>query len=299
MIDKNYQNLLSYLYEGVYIVDMNRKIIFWNSGSEQITGYKAEEVMNSFCYNRILRHVSVDGKELCFNGCPLHHTLITGEIQEAEVFLHHKEGHRIPVNVKSIPVYDDDENIIGAIEVFTDERHKRETFSENRKLKEMLITDPLTMISNRRYLEFHLENLRNESLEFKTTFGLLFFDIDYFKNINDTYGHDIGDEVLKLTARTISSNIRGEDKIGRWGGEEFLVIIRTENTKSLNKIANKLRLLVSNSAYKHQLGKEIKVTVSIGGTLFTGDETVPELIKKADSNMYLSKANGRNRVTIK
>ena len=163
MYDQKYLELLSYLYEGVYVVDKQRKIIFWNRGSEEITGYSANEVINSNCYNNILRHVNEDGKALCFDGCPLHHTLATGDIQEANVFLHHKEGHRIPVKVKSIPIYDEEENIVAAIEVFTDERYNKETYSENRKLKELLATDPLTQISNRRYLDFHLESSIKEA----------------------------------------------------------------------------------------------------------------------------------------
>lgn len=299
MIDKNYQDLLSYLYEGVYIVDSKRQIIFWNTGSEQITGYSSEDVMNSMCYNNILRHVTEDGKELCFGGCPLQKTLETGEIQEADVYLHHKEGHRIPVKVKSIPVYDEKENIVAAIEVFTDERFKQETYTENRKLKEMLVTDPLTQISNRRYLDFKLEGSKNEAVEFETTFGVLFFDIDNFKNVNDTYGHEVGDEILKLTSRTIASNIRGEDKLGRWGGEEFLAVIKTDSLAVLENLANKLRILVSKSAYKLPSGKELKVTISIGGSLFIHNETILDLVKRADTYMYESKETGRNKVTVK
>jgi len=299
MIDKNYQDLLSYLYEGVYVVDTTRKIIFWNTGSEQITGYSAKEVVNSKCYNNILRHVTEDGKELCFSGCPLHQTLKTGEIQEADVYLHHKDGHRIPVRVKSIPVYDENKRIVAAIEVFTDERYKRETFSENRKLKEMLVTDPLTQIFNRRYLDFHLEGAKKEALEFESTFGLLFFDIDNFKEVNDTYGHDVGDEILKLTARTIAANIRGEDKIGRWGGEEFLAMVNTEELLTLKNVADKLRLLISKSAYALPSGDEVKVTVSIGGTLLNKNDTIMDLVKRADSFMYESKQKGKNQVTVK
>ncbi len=299
MFDQNYQELLSYLYEGVYVVDKNRKIIFWNSGSEKITGYSSDEVVKSMCFNNILRHVTEDGKQLCFDGCPLHHSLTTGEIQEADLFLHHKEGHKIPVKVKSIPVYDDKNNIVAAIEVFTDERYRHETHTENRKLKEMLMTDPLTNIYNRRYLDFHLQNAKNEAEEFETTFGLLFFDIDDFKDINDIYGHNIGDELLKLVSRTISANIRVEDKVGRWGGEEFLAVIKIDNLLGLEKIANKLRLLVSKSTYKLVSGKELRVTVSVGGTMFNKLETVTEFVKRADSYMYESKENGKNRVTVK
>ena len=140
MIDKNYQDLLSYLYEGVYIVDSKRQIIFWNTGSEQITGYNAQEVINSHCYHNILRHVTEDGKELCFNGCPLHDTLATGNVNEANVFLHHKDGHRVPVTVKSIPLYEG-EKVVAAIEVFTENSTMtKETIIENRELKKLLIS---------------------------------------------------------------------------------------------------------------------------------------------------------------
>ena len=94
-------DLIMHLFEGVYIVDTTRKIVFWNSGSEKITGFTAEEVVNKQCYSNILRHVTADGKELCFGGCPLHKTLDTGEVQQNQVFLHHKDGHRIPVMVKT------------------------------------------------------------------------------------------------------------------------------------------------------------------------------------------------------
>lgn len=299
MIDNNYQELLSYLYEGVYVVDKNRKIIFWNTGSEQITGYTSEEVINTACYNNILQHVTADGKNLCFDGCPLHDTLSTGNINEGDVFLHHKKGHRIPVKVKSIPVRDADNNIVAAIEVFTDERFREETFSENRKLKEMLVTDPLTNIYNRRYIDFHLTKSKEESDEFNTTFGILFLDLDDFKIINDSHGHDAGDEILKLVSRTIQSNIRSNDKIGRWGGEEFLAIIKIDNLESLEKIANKLRLLVSKSYHKMSNDDLLKVTISIGGTMYLPGEPILEAVKRADTYMYESKENGKNKVTIK
>lgn len=115
-------NLIPHLYEGVYVVDKNRKIIFWNEGSERITGYSKEEVVNSFCYQNILQHVDHNGKQLCLEGCPLNETLQDGIIREAHVFLKHKDGYRIPITVKTLPIYDSEQNIVAAIEVFTDEK---------------------------------------------------------------------------------------------------------------------------------------------------------------------------------
>lgn len=297
MVDTDY-DLLTHMYEGVYVVDKNRKIIFWNSGSELITGYTSEEVVNKSCFNNILRHVTEDGTELCFGGCPLHDTLATGNVNEAAVFLHHKDGHRVPVTVRSIPLFEG-EDVVAAIEVFTDNTPtNRQTVMENRELREMLITDELTQIPNRRYLDFHLGNMKKEKDEFGLTFGILFFDIDYFKNINDTYGHNVGDEILKMVSKTLSSNLRNEDKIGRWGGEEFIAVLKVTKELSLERIANKLRMLVSKSIYETDDGTTITVNISIGGAIIKDDETIVQLIERADNNMYISKKTGRNKVTI-
>ena len=299
MIDNDYKEVLSYMYEGVYVVDKERKIIFWNYGSELITGYSSEEVMNKFCYDNILQHVTESGVQLCFGGCPLHHTLKTGEITEADVFLHHKEGHRIPVTVKAIPVYDKQRNIVAAIEVFTDTRYKKATYDENRRLKELLIIDELTGISNRRYLDFHLKNLIDEANVFKLNFGILYIDIDNFKNVNDTYGHSVGDEVLKLVSKTLKINIRADDKIGRWGGEEFIAVLRLPNLNELLRMAEKLRLLVFETFHTLENEEKLNVTISIGGTMFIHGEEVSTIVSRADKNMFVSKQTGKNKVTIK
>jgi len=295
---ETYYDLIPHLFEGVYVVDKNRKIIFWNKSSELITGYKSEEVVNANCFQNILRHVTIDGVELCHNGCPLHNTLKTGKVNSGELFLHHKDGHRIPVSVKTFPVYDDNKNITAAIEVFTDSRERDEAFSENRRLKKMLIVDELTKVYNRRHLDFYLKNIKQEFNEYGTPFGVLFFDIDFFKNVNDTYGHNVGDKVLKLIARTLKANIRIEDVIGRWGGEEFIAVIRAVDENELTYVAEKMRKLVEKSSIKIS-GKDLSVTVSIGGTMYKKGETIKEVIARADKNMYESKDTGRNKSTIR
>lgn len=222
----SYETLIPHLYEGVYVVDRNRTIIYWNEGSERITGYKQEEVVNRHCFDNILQHVDYNGKQLCFGGCPLHHTIQTGEINESHVFLRHKEGYRIPVSVKAIPIYDKDNQITGAIEVFTDERFQREVFNENERLKNELMKDPLTEIANRRYFEFQLKHIYEEAIVFQKPFGLLMFDIDHFKSVNDTHGHQIEDEILKVVAKTLTSNIGEADVISRWVEKNSLGLLK-------------------------------------------------------------------------
>ncbi len=129
------------------------------------------------------------------------------------------------------------------------------------------------------------------------TFGILFIDIDHFKKFNDTYGHDIGDDVLKFVANTFIANARPFDLFGRWGGEEFLGIIKNINNHDLKVIGNRLRLLIQNSYIMHE-NEKLSVTISIGASLVKKNDTIDSIIKRADVLLYESKASGRNYLTI-
>jgi diguanylate cyclase (GGDEF)-like protein/PAS domain S-box-containing protein len=288
------ENLIPYLYEGVYVVDKQRKIIFWNESCERITGYSASEVTNSFCYHNILQHVDENGKQLCHSGCPLQKTLIDGILNEARVYLKHKEGYRIPVMVKTLPIYDEKQNIVAAIEVFTDERFQKQIYHENQELKDKLRVDPLTQIANRHFFDFQLSKKIEETKVFSNPFGILMIDIDHFKHVNDTYGHLIGDEILKIVANSLASSVEKTDLVSRWGGEEFIVIVEIDNQSDLFKIAERLRHIVMTSNYQMDSGKTISVTISIGGTIVRKDDNMSTLIARADENMYFAKQNGRN-----
>jgi diguanylate cyclase (GGDEF)-like protein/PAS domain S-box-containing protein len=292
-------NLIPYLYEGVYVVDQKRKIIFWNEGSERITGYSATEVMGSFCYHNILQHVDESGKKLCLDGCPLQKTLTDGVMNESRVFLKHKDGYRIPVMVKTLPIYDHEKNIVAAIEVFTDERFQKQIYNENVELKDKLRIDPLTKLANRHYFDFQIAKRMEEAKVFKNTFGILIADIDHFKSVNDTHGHLVGDEILKVVANSLASNVEKTDTISRWGGEEFIAIVEVANVKELEKIAERLRKVVMTSSYQMDSGKILTVTISIGGTLYEQEDGLKELIERADQNMYFAKTNGRNQSKVK
>jgi diguanylate cyclase (GGDEF)-like protein len=262
-----------------------------------ITGYETEEVLNFNCFDNILRHVDTDGNELCFNGCPLQKTLQTGEKVENTVYLHHKMGHRVPVIVRTFPLYDTDGKILAVVETFSDAKFKQTLYTENRRLQELTTKDQLTNIYNRSYIDYQLKALKDEFSVFSQPFGVAFMDIDNFKNVNDTYGHAIGDEVLKLVSRTISSNIREDDVFGRYGGEEFVLILKLSTKEALERISNKLRVLIEKSSLK--IGKQvIKVTISIGITMFKKNDTKDSVIERADNAMYKSKQTGKNKVTI-
>ena len=128
-------------------------------------------------------------------------------------------------------------------------------------------------------------------------FGFLFMDLDHFKDVNDRWGHVVGDEVLKFVGRTLVANARPYDAYGRWGGEEFAGVIRCIGAADLERLGNRLRCLVETAFVVHA-GTRIGVTLSIGATLFRPDDTVESLVKRADELLYRSKREGRNRLTL-
>lgn len=292
-----YKNLLDNLYDGVYFLDRQRSIHYWNKGAERITGYLRAEVEGSQCWNNILMHVDSEGKSLCQSRCPARTTMESGTPAEAEVFLHHKNGHRIPVSVKVSPIFDTAGAVIGAVEIFRDNSEKLASLSLIEELEEKAFQDPLTALPNRRYLDRFLMARLDETSRYDWIFGLIFLDIDHFKSVNDTYGHDMGDEALKMLARTLTLSSRSFDIVGRWGGEEFVVAVVNVDGEKLHQIAERYRRMIESSSVTAG-DISFGMTVSLGATLVCKGDTLDSLVKRADGLMYQSKLAGRNCVTL-
>lgn len=291
-----YKQLLDNLYDGVYFVDRDRRITYWNQGAERITGYRAADVIGTRCCDNILRHVDDGGANLCDCNCPVSHTMGDGFPREAEVFLHHNQGHRVPVQVRVSPIRNGGGEIVGAVEVFSDNSTRLTDIQRIEELQQMVFLDPLTGLANRRYIQMNLQSRFDEMFRYGWAFGLMLLDLDHFKQVNDRYGHDVGDELLKMVARTLQHAARSYDLVGRWGGEEFIVVIANVSRNKLAFTAERFRRLVEESTLA--LGAEIaRVTTSVGATIATGEDSVGSLIKRTDELLYRSKAEGRNRVT--
>ena len=291
------KNLLEELHDGLYIVDRQRIIRYWNRAAERITGFPASEVVGKPCSADILTHVDAEGCNLCQSTCPLSEVLKTGRNTDAEVYLHHKEGHRKPVSVRVIPMRDEKGQIMGAVELFTDLTGKEAYMLRVKELEVLAMVDSLTGLPNRRFMENELSTRIEERKRIGVPFGVLFIDIDHFKKFNDTWGHNVGDRVLKYVARTFTSNSRPFDVYSRWGGEEFIGLVRNVHADGLAGIGERLRMLVANSYILHQ-GKKISVTVSMGATVFKDGDTSQSVLERVDVLLYESKFAGRNRLTL-
>jgi diguanylate cyclase (GGDEF)-like protein/PAS domain S-box-containing protein len=295
--DSFYLELLENMHEGIYFLDRDRKITFWNKGAEKIAGFRSDEVIGSRCCDDILVHVDNEGTSLCEGKCPVAKVLQEGEQVEAEVFLHHKDGYRVPVLVRIMAIRDDEGDIIGAVEIFRDNSEKVVAIDIIEDLKKQVFIDLLTSMPNRRYLEKIILGKLNELERFDWPFALLFLDIDHFKQINDRYGHDTGDITLQMVAKSLTHCSRSFDTVGRWGGEEFVGVIANVDPDQLRLIGERYRIMVENSILTES-PETIRATISIGATLARKNDTLESLVKRADAMMYRSKLAGRNCITL-
>lgn len=294
--DAAFRTLADNISEGAYIVDPSRTIAYWNKGAETISGYTAEEVKGSHCYDKILQHVDDEGCLLCHDGCPLAKTLEDGQARNDEVYLHHKLGHRVPIRVRITPLYDRKNCVIGAVETFVESTDQVELLRKVKELERIAMVDSLTQLGSRTYINNKITTCIDEIQRYDWQFGLIMIDIDFFKEVNDRHGHLAGDEVLKMVSRTLMNNVRPFDLVGRWGGEEFLGVIVNVSEEQLQALADRLRTLVEHSHLEYE-GKRLQVTISLGITMAQREDTIESLIKRADTCLYRSKREGRNRVT--
>lgn len=292
-----YRKLLDSIADGVYFVDLQRRITFWNKGAERLSGYTAQEVIGKSCADSILRHVDASGRELCLTGCPLAAVVQDGRMRTAQVFMHHKLGYRVPVDVRATAMRAGDGRIMGAVEIFHKTEEALDVLAEIEKLRREVLTDPLTGVGNRRYADVRLADGEKDAREFGVPFGVLFVDIDHFKAVNDTWGHGVGDKVLRMVAAALTNGVRALDAVCRWGGEEFVVITRNVSHSGLHALGERLRVLIAHSWIEHGPHK-IAVTASFGGAMSRPGETAEEVLRRADAQLYRSKAEGRNRVCV-
>ena len=165
----------------------------------------------------------------------------------------------------------------------------------------MALTDTLTGLYNRRYFEVHLQKMLENAKFQRKSLGLLYMDIDHFKKINDTHGHNVGDEVIKEFANRIRDSLRSFDLVARLGGEEFVAILPDINTKLAYQIAERLRHAIADRAFECSAEDgALNVTASFGGTVVDPDQADPslslELLKRSDEQLYQAKNDGRNNV---
>ena len=174
-------------------------------------------------------------------------------------------------------------------------KQKKKLDSAYKKLDQLARKDPLTGLSNRR--DF-LEKVNDEKIRFerdKKEFAFVLSDIDNFKSFNDKYGHDCGDFVLKKVSEVFSNTVRKQDSVGRWGGEEFILLLPVSLSEGAVRIAEKIRKAISEQTYRFE-NLELSITMTFGVSIYDGSSDIDSCIKTADEALYIGKQKGKNCV---
>ncbi|MDO9207343.1 MAG: diguanylate cyclase [Sulfuricurvum sp.] len=269
--------------DAVVITNKYGIITYVNEAFSRHTGYTREYVLG-----KTPRMLKSDKHDEAFYR-ELWQTILKGEVFRGTIINTKQNGDLFYENKTITPLKDDKNNIVGFVSSGKDVTQERLLQQEIEKIATI---DKLTGLYNRHKFEklFVLEAERSH--RFLLPLSMILIDIDHFKLVNDTYGHDIGDEVLKHLVKTVQGNIRKIDIFARWGGEEFLILCPGTDLKHTRRLAEKLRLAVDLASFP-EIGH---VTISLGVSRFEKDDTFSELFKRADQGLYYAKEHGRNQV---
>jgi diguanylate cyclase (GGDEF)-like protein/PAS domain S-box-containing protein len=279
------------------IIDSDYRIIKANEPYAKMRGKTIEQLIGRCCYE-----VLQDRNDIC-EECSVEDTFNSGKPHAKEKLASFAGGKQAWIEIYTYPIFDENGKVLSVIEYTRDITKRKRTEAERDilvdKLQHLYRTDDLTGLLNRRALIERLEEEVRRTKRYKSQLALIICDIDYFKDINDTYGHDIGDRVLQVVSNLIKDSLRNTDIIGRYGGDEFLLILPETSMEGAKEIAERVRLNVKDFELQMSGNKSVKTTLSLGVAEFDADkEDIDGLIKRADNALYMAKGKGRNRVYI-
>jgi len=281
-----YEQAIEQMDEMVRITNIKGDIIFANNALTNHTGYTTIELIGK--NNSIFK--SNDHDDTFYNR--LWNTILAGKVFRDTFINKKKNGDLFYEDQTITPIFNTQHTKIKYF--VSTSKDVTERINMVNELQRLATTDTLTGIYNRYKINQVIDEEIARTKRYKEPFALIMFDIDHFKNINDTYGHDVGDIVLQELSNIITTHIRETDTFGRWGGEEFMLIAPKISLEDAFNLANKLRETIAN----HVFQKVETITVSIGVALFTQESTKETALKEVDDALYLSKTNGRNQVSV-
>ena len=287
--NKEYETLFNSLEGAIFSFDIKTNETYFSKGMEELTGYSAEEFFQNPSFWKTIIHPE-DMPIVIQN----EQQLRAGASTRIEYRVLHKEiGVRWIVNI-SQPVLSQDGSLLKINGQLIDISARKALEEE---LKQMAFHDDLTDLPNRKALDRHIEKALARSKRHHHNFTLMFIDLDDFKIVNDTLGHDAGDMLLKDVVTRLEACIREEDLVARIGGDEFIVVFEETNKDEIEQIANRILENVSKPYFINE--NEAKISLSIGVSMYPDDgETKQSLIENADKAMYFAKNNGKNNYKL-
>lgn len=290
----HYLQLLDMMQDGVIFVDANMRIIEWNRGATRLTGIEGSSVLHKYWDPRLLHMQTADEEPVTGQNCPVRRALESKSRYLNHMIIADRSGKQRPVNFTVSTVLNDDGTVQGASLLMHD-RSKQITLEERvQSLLEKATIDPLTGVANRAEFERTFDRFIDTHLELRLPCSIIMCDIDYFKQMNDKYGHPQADEALATFANTLQAHVRAGDLVARYGGEEFVVLCADCDNLAATKRAELLRKTIAQMPIKALANSCI--TASFGVTELQDGDSADTLLRRVDRALLQAKSNGRNRV---
>ncbi len=288
--------ILESLATGIYVVDRDRKIIVWNDGAEKISGHLRQEVLGRNCQDDILALCDENDVILSGESCPMAETLRDGVPREVNVFLRHKEGQRIPMRVRAVPVRNADGLIIGAAGSF-DERALPDPHLLVHDSAVHGLLDSATGLPDDASIRLRLDEHLRYYTEDHIPFGVLSIAVDHLDEYRRNRGKTAADAMLLVTARTLVKTLRPTDLVGCRSGDRFLAIAVHCPAAAVVRVAELLRKMAGLVTVSWW-GDPVPVTISVGGTAVGPGDAADSILGRSEEALCASLAGGGNCVTI-
>jgi diguanylate cyclase (GGDEF)-like protein/PAS domain S-box-containing protein len=289
------QRLLETMHDGVIYVDVSGRILVWNRGAERLTGLSSESVQHKEWHPQLIGLRDLEGNAIKPHNCPLTQSLRSLAQNMRRMSIKNAGSQtQLAVNIHVIPVNDSLGTCHGVTMLLHDISPEQSLERRVENLHTKATTDPLTGVGNRAEFDRRHKELVKSHLTSNAPCGLIIADIDKFKNINDTYGHQAGDDALVEFANLITKHCRAEDLVARYGGEEFVVLCPDCGSQAAARKAEEIRRELASTPQLSLHGK--CMTASFGVTELQDGDTPETMLKRADRGLYQAKENGRNRV---
>ena len=277
-----FHNIVNELEVGVYIVDRFRKITYWNKGAERLTGYLRQDVVGRFCKDNILVHCDQDGHELCGDECPLLSAIGEGMVREAQIYLRHHDGHRVPVHVQAMPLRDKSGAVTGAAEIFVERIEVPQFCLPETVFAAYGCLDEESGIANRGLTETHLGECLDRFRHHGIRFAMFVIRMDRLEEFRAQHGKDASAAMVRSVARTLQHTLPVSGFLGRWDADRFLIAIPYAGRAPLETIGEQVRVLITCTTVPWW-GDHLSVDASVRMTRERVDDTLEALRERIET----------------
>ena len=288
------KRLLDNMHDAAVFIDAALRVTFWNHGAERLTGISSSSINQRQWSSGLLSMLNEKGEPLASDDCPVTSAVNSGVQSLRRLTISGRTGQPMAVDTHTIAVVSDEGTNLGAILLLHDASSETSLEKRCQNLQEKAAKDPMTQVANRAEFDRALEMFVNAHKQHQVPCSLIICDLDKFKQVNDTYGHQAGDEAIKLLAALLKNSCRPGDFAARYGGEEFVMLCADCDNATVARRAEQIRKTLANTVLPALVGRA--ATASFGVTEIQPGDTPETMLRRADRGLLMAKAKGRNVV---